>query len=116
MLESLPEFPLKIVSIIAYLSGLGLLVYGISVIKQLITDWWFISKNKIFFERELREREMAENIDKWLDEWKRKSYKYDDFAWDYNYTKKGYPKTKKDFLNWLLLVLLYIIILLITLR
>lgn len=112
MLEFIREFPPTVVSVIVYLSGLGLLVYGISVIKQLIENWRFIRKNKIFFEKEQREKKMEENFDNWLYEWKKKSYEYDDFAWDYSYTKKRLLKTKKNFLDWLLLSLLYIIILL----
>lgn len=115
-MEFISEFPLTVVYVIIFLFSLGLFVYGISVIKQLIEDWLFVQKNKIFFETEQREREMKKNFDKWSDEWKKQSYKYDNFAWDYSYKKRRFPKTKKDFLDWLLLVLLYLILLLIILK
>lgn len=56
MLEFISEFPLTGVYVIIFLFSLGLFVYGISVIKQLIEDWLFVQKNKIFFETEQRER------------------------------------------------------------
>ena len=116
MLEFIREFPPTAVYAIIYLFSLGLFVYGVLVFKQLIEDWMFIRKNKIFFEKEQIEKEMDKNFEKWSDEWKKQSYKCDDFAWDYNYKKRRFPKTKKDFLDWLLLVLLFLIFLSIILK
>lgn len=107
------EFPENAVFLAVYLFGVVVLGYGISVIKQMIKEWWFIRKNKIFFEKSPREKEIQKNFDNWLDRWKKQSFSHRSFSWDYSHTKKSFPKTKKDFFYWLLLSFFYIILLLI---
>ncbi len=113
MYEFIRDIPLEVILIVVYLLCGGLLIYGVSMIRQLIKDWRFIQKHKIFFEKELKEREMKKDYNRWMEEWKELSYKYDSISWDYNYIKKRFLHTKKIVSYWLFLLLLLFILILI---
>ena len=113
MFALIREFPLTVVIFVVYLFGFGLLMYGISIVRQLIKDLWFIRKYKIFYDVELKEKEMEKNFDRWLEEWKKLTYRHDSLAWDYRYTKKRFQQAKKDFYHWLFLTFLLVVLILI---
>lgn len=111
MLKSILNFLSGITGFIIGMISLVLLVWGITEIIDLIQDWLFIRKNRIFFEEELKKKEMEKNPVKWLDKWEKKNYEYQSLEWQYNYIKKRFPKTVKDFLIWLGTTVTYLIFL-----